>query len=450
MITKLRKDFYIFALILILLCGFALRIYNYNWDNDHYLHPDERYNALTAVNIKMPKDLSEYLDPEKSPFSPYNTDYKAYVYGTLPLFLTKILSVQLDMDVYGNIHEVGRIISSIFDTGTILLVYLITREFLNKRYSLIAALFYALTVLAIQFSHFFTVESFLVFFTALTLKMLLRLLHAQGKKQLLYTLLTGISFGLALASKISAILFGIIIAVVFLILLWRKIDKNDWKTGLFKTAFQGILLLVVTYLVFRFIQPYIFYTNNWLDFTIQPEFLSVFNFLQLAQKGDVIFPPSYQWMNTEPYIFPLKNLFLWGMGLPISIAAVAGLIFHFLQEFRNLPKQISWKNFYHFLSQPLILMLIWIVFVILYVGGNFTKSMRYLVPILPMIAIAAAFFLNLFQKNKKVVIVILLIIFLPSLFWSLAYINIYSQDSTRIAASKWIHQNLPENSYVSN
>src|SRR3990167_11532246 len=300
MISKLRKDLYIFVLIIILLCGFALRIYNYNWDNDHYLHPDERYNALTAVNIKMPKDLSEYLDPEKSPFSPYNTDYKAYVYGTLPLFLTKILSVQLDMDVYGNIHEVGRIISSIFDTGTILLVYLITREFLNKRYSLIAALFYTLTVLAIQFSHFFTVESFLVFFTALTLKMLLRLLHTQGNKEFLYTLLTGITFGLALASKISALFFGTIIAVVFLVLLWRKMDQDGWKAGLFKTISQGILLLVVTYLVFRFIQPYLFSTNNWLDFTINPEFLSVFNFLQLAQKGEVIFPPQYQWMNTAP------------------------------------------------------------------------------------------------------------------------------------------------------
>src|SRR3990172_6306987 len=180
MIKKLKKDLYIFILIAILLFGFALRIYNYNWDNDHYLHPDERYNALTAVNIKMPRDLSEYLDPQKSPLSPYNTDYKAYIYGTLPLFLTKILAVQLDMDTYGDIHEVGRVISAVFDTGTILLVYVIAREFLNKRHSLIAALFYTLTVLAIQFSHFFTVESFLVFFTALTLKMLLRLLHAQG------------------------------------------------------------------------------------------------------------------------------------------------------------------------------------------------------------------------------------------------------------------------------
>ena len=85
---------------------------------------------------------------------------------------------------YDEIHLVGRQLSALMDLGTVLVVYLIaTRLYRNRRLALLAAAFAAFSVLPIQLSHYFTVDTFTNFFGMLAFYFaaLLLTLHACGR-----------------------------------------------------------------------------------------------------------------------------------------------------------------------------------------------------------------------------------------------------------------------------
>ena len=165
----------------IVLLGSSLRLYGLNWDDSHHLHPDERFIVLTAVTIHWPKNVSEYLDPEISSLSPYNTDdYKSYIYGTFPLFLTKAFADVLGYGTYGKLHLVGRLLSALFDIGSLLLVYFIAINIFSKSTALLSAAFYAIAVLPIQQSHFFTADNFMVFWILLMFLLLVIFLEKES------------------------------------------------------------------------------------------------------------------------------------------------------------------------------------------------------------------------------------------------------------------------------
>ncbi len=63
----------------------------------------------------------------------------------------------------------GRLWSAIFATGTVLVVFLTGRLLYDRRVGLLAMLLMSTSVLDIQLAHYFTVDSFLTFFAALTI-----------------------------------------------------------------------------------------------------------------------------------------------------------------------------------------------------------------------------------------------------------------------------------------
>ena len=151
-------------LVLIILLASFFRLYGLNWDQGQHLHPDERFLTMVAAAIKIPSSFSDYLNPQISTMSPYNNNYSFFVYGTFPLYLTKVAGVITGNDGYGNIHFIGRILSALFDIGTVFLLFKIGQKILNVKAGLLAAFLYSIMVLPIQLSHFFAVDTFLNFF----------------------------------------------------------------------------------------------------------------------------------------------------------------------------------------------------------------------------------------------------------------------------------------------
>ncbi len=160
------------ALVTIIIIGAVFRLTGMNWDDYTHLHPDERFltmvtNALSFPGEpaagKLPAGCDEwggYFDSACSPLSPYNHDFGLFVYGTFPIFLTRMVGEFVNQTGYDEIHLVGRALSALFDLSTILLIFLIGRRMYGVRAGLLAALFLAASVLDIQQSHFFTVDTF--------------------------------------------------------------------------------------------------------------------------------------------------------------------------------------------------------------------------------------------------------------------------------------------------
>jgi hypothetical protein len=140
----------VLALAAILVLGAAFRFYNVNWNEDtYYIHPDERHTTVVVTAIEWPESLIEYLDTSHSSLNLPNNN-TVYFYSTLPLFLTKYVATQaealtgsildaqadpeetapmrLSLTSYDRIHLVGRVLSALFDLGSVLLLFFLARR----------------------------------------------------------------------------------------------------------------------------------------------------------------------------------------------------------------------------------------------------------------------------------------------------------------------------------
>ena len=84
------------SLVALLMIGFTLRVWNLNWDEGTHQHPDERYWSMVTEDISWPGS-GNYFNSADSTLNPYN-HRSTWVYGTLPLFITKAAANYLEKD----------------------------------------------------------------------------------------------------------------------------------------------------------------------------------------------------------------------------------------------------------------------------------------------------------------------------------------------------------------
>ena len=397
-------------LILIIVFGALLRLSNLNWDEGQHLHPDERYISLVLTAVRLPSSVQEYFSLE-NPLSPFNTQYSSYIYGQFPLSAVKYLSVKLGFDSYDKAYILGRTVSALLDTASILLVFILGRRLFGLRSGLFGSLAYASIPLAIQNSHFMTMESWQTFFWLITILVMLPKTYFQTDWRRQLT--GGILLGMALATKANSIYLA------GLILVWG-----------------GVLALPVAVLAFRFFQPTIFSSASWLDWGLKPEFRRAFEFQQSAINGTVMFPPQWQWMETAPVIFLIKNLGLWGLGPVLSILLIIGIAVSIYMIIKKRDFRVA-------------LLLVFSFAAIGYNGIKFVKTMRYAVPLLGVLAVFAGvgadWLIRKFQVSGRILAAGL---FIVVLVWTVMFTSIYRNPQTRITASKWIYQNIPAGSKI--
>ncbi|MGB9591903.1 MAG: hypothetical protein ACPL1K_05240, partial [Candidatus Kryptoniota bacterium] len=183
--------------------------------------------------------------------------------------------------------------------------------------------------------------------------------------------------------------------------------------------------------------------------------------------GDVDFPPALQWAR-RPIWFSAKNLILWGLGLPLGILAMGGLILMGWRIFRG-----DWHK--HTILWG------WTAFYFAWQSLQPNPTMRYQLPSYPGLAIMAAWALiwlaqssrsshpisnepqldnperspqrpNLRNRLRTIwqprwvipgVWVIGALILLLTAAWAFAFTRIYTRPVTRVAATRWIYQNVP-------
>ena len=423
----------LFILALILLLGAFFRFKGLDWDEGHHLHPDERFLTMVVHDLKWPADVGEYFDETRSGLNPRNVGHSFFGYGTLPTTLIKAITLLINKSDYDNISIIGRFICGLLDLLVIIFIFLIGRILYDDdRIALLASFFYSVTVLPIQISHFYSVDSFANFFIIVSIYFLVRIQKYNKIKDYFFC---GIFFGLAISSKISILTFVIIFPLVTIYHLCKS-KTDDASTEIIKSILKFSLTLVIAFLTFRICQPDAFQTSCLFSFNNR--WLKTMSDMSSLMKGTVDYPPSHQWANRIPIWHPWKNMVIWGMGIPLGITAWTGLIFSFIL----LIKKQSWKH---------LIPVSWIVFIFLYHGTQFIMPMRYFLPIYPMMVIIAAWFLiNIYILiyTKLIPKILIGIIALGTLLWAFSFLSIYTHPHTRIEASRWIYENIPSSSTI--
>ena len=427
----------------IILLALFLRFQNINWDSNFHLHPDERFLTMVGNAMKIPSSIEQYFNPDTSPLNPPNGGFSFFVYGAFPIILNKIIAVIFGNDTYNAFALQGRILSGLADMLVLLLVYK-TAELLfvetghapslhkNKNarnLPLWSAFFYAIAVLPIQLSHFFTTDSFLNLFMFASFYFALRFYVENnfvrtGLKPVPTLFFSALFFGLAIASKISAIY---ILPLILFFLCFPLIKER--KFGQFLKCL--LFFLVTSYLVIRIANPYYFRSTDLFDPRLNATFEKSITELKAMSDGKVWFPPAVQWHSKMPVLFSLFNLSVFGLGIPYFIFTIIGM--------------------FSAVSLELIAISLWVAGYFLYNSLSFTKALRYLIFLFPFFSLFAAIGVSKAisykqsaksYKLKAISIIIILLI------WPLMFSTIYLQKHTRVQASEWIYQNLPSQSLI--
>jgi YYY domain-containing protein len=540
-----REELVSLALIAILLVGGALRFYNVNWDKDTYhIHPDERNTAMVLVRLQWPSSVEQdgldqwldcrydlgancdqiqihwldalktYFDTSHSTLNPTNVG-GTYFYGTFPLFLTKFVAtvgdiVQLGqaqmspdpaaylashgrLTDYNHVHLVGRVLSGLFDLGTVLLLFFLARRLFDWRVGLLASFLLAFTVLNIQGSHYFTVDTFLTFFVTLTLWFTVDV--AEGKGWGAFTAL-GASMGFTLACKVSVFLLAAVVGLGVWMGWRRRINEGQTSgRAMWRSAGGLVLSVFVALAIFRVAQPYAWAGPNYTAWDTIPEPWG--QRLQIFQKmpepiravimpnpewiGDIVeagaqqtgaadMPWGRQWTERTPWLWPLQNMVLWTLGVPLGVAGWlgAGLIAFLLirRWWRRRGRERVWESGNSGIRGPgpravVVLPLAWVVLTFAWQGMQYVKSVRYFMPIHPFLAAFAGYLVvrgwdwarqrqlrRLWARIGAGVVAGFVAV--GTLLWAFAFIQIYTEPITRVQASRWIYENVEEGSAIAN
>lgn len=428
------RNKYTFFLILIIIVGLSLRLFAVNWDSHFHFHPDERAIIVFTLPLQFPASLQQFF----SQTSPWNPHF--FAYGSFPLYLLKLTTsllsyIDMQFTRYDYVTLIGRMLSALFDTGTIIVLYLIGKKLFQKNIGLVAAFFYAISVLPIQLSHFYAVDTIVTFFTTLLLYKLLIYYEHPRKKT---AVSIGVILGFALATKISAIVLLVSVAAAismdFLLIFIHKPHKiKHWLPHipifLKRLLIDGMLIIFSAVITFTILEPYAF-----IDFS---EFFR--QSLQQAEmtKNAFTFPYTLQYVGKISYLYEIQNSLLWGLGPILGIIAWTGCIFFFINLLKRKGQQ----------PQHLIIG----TFFIVYFGiiGSFAIGfMRYMLPLYPFLCLFASWltyntFLMLYKKSSLGAKGALGLFFILVSIWPVAFLSIYMHTSTRINASNWIIKNIP-------
>ena len=310
-------------LILILIMGGYLRLVGLDWDEEQHLHPDERFLTMVESSLLPVSTLGEYFDTGASTLNPGNQGHTFYVYGTLPIFMVRYLAEWLDFTGYGSIYLVGRFLSAVMDLLTVALVFFIGTRLYNRWVGLIGSAFSALAVLQIQQSHFFTVDTFITFFTLLAVYFAVEVVTAKEDRiDLVSYLFFGIALGMAVASKINAAPVALTLPMAAFI-HWSQQPEEKKNELVPRVLLFLVIAALVSLLTFRVVQPYAFKGPGFFNFALNENWVSGLKSLQAQTSGDVDFPPALQWAR-RPTWFSLKNLVVWGLGIPYALIAWIG------------------------------------------------------------------------------------------------------------------------------
>ncbi|MCB8981079.1 MAG: glycosyltransferase family 39 protein [Ardenticatenaceae bacterium] len=490
--VKTRRPFSwesISLLLLLLILGMAgyFRFTGLTWGEGNFLHPDEFFLMDVASRLRPADGFLEYLRTSESPLNPYNVDKSFYVYGNFPMTFTRYfaewatsacnnfadLCTQTYNTFYG-LQQSGRFLSALVDLLTVFLTFLIGRRLYSWQAGLLAAFFHGTAVMAIQQSHFFTMDNWAAFFTTLGVYTAVRAAGFGDEKQkwrLRWWVLFGLSLGLAVASRINVAPLAAIIGISAIAWLVRR--GHTWQslrqTGLgaldFQRVFLGVLLAAtVSLVVFRLAQPYAFADATiarsevlaqtgeepgtisvWLRSIIgfNPQWRSNMDEIQQQQSPEAVFPPALQWTDRAKIVFPFTNMVLYGMGIAAGLTAWAGLFWALWRIVRARPDWLV-----H--SIPVA----WSLAYFLFMGTRWVKSIRYFLPIYPTLFLLGGWALwTVWQKAQQseqrrtvkqaLAGGLITLAVVPSFLWANAFVQIYREPITRIAASAWMFDNIP-------
>jgi uncharacterized membrane protein len=451
-----RKRLVTFWLIVIILVGGALRLYNLRWDLGTFPHPDERSTLLFyAPTIELPENMADLLNPHQSPLNPFwnvhTQERRSYTYGHFPLYLLVLTGNFLTdltplVDRLGASPEmvaffreaatgrgyavIGRALVGLLDTLSIYLVFLIARRLYGQGAGLLAATLSAFAVLHIQLAHFFAVDPVSTTFVLLAIYGSILMVD---RRTVGPTILTGAAIGLAVSSKYSALPIVMAPAVAAWFIWQRPPAKTDDEPAadFSQVAYLLTVTAMVSFITFALTSPFVLLDyGNFYQSVVEEQGRMV--------SGVADFPFTRQYRHTISYVYFIEQQIRWGLGWPLGLLAFGSFAWVLVQAVRGKLAAGEW------------IILVWLIPYFGITGLFLAKFMRYMSPVTPLVIIFGVGMLVALRRfSRSLATGLAGLVLFGAIIWATMFVNgVYATEHTWVTASRWIYNNAPEGACI--
>ncbi|KXK07199.1 MAG: hypothetical protein UZ21_OP11001001162 [Microgenomates bacterium OLB22] len=403
---------------LIIVAALYTRFVGLDWGLPYPMHPDERNMAVSLMNLTCPTitALQECLHPH------------FFAYGQFPLYLgyaivlgSKFIRLDSSPISFTEATIALRTISALSSLLLLYSLYRLTQKLLSKsRFAFLAIL----TVLSlaiyspflIQSAHFGTTETFLMLLYCEIVRISIGL-KKKGKR--LTWGYCGALLGIAIATKVSALQFGLIPFVVWIRLFDRKHYIRWLGNGLALLLMGGVAYVVSS-------------PHNVISYK---EFFGSIYYELAVGRG--LYKAFYTrtFDDTVPMIFQLHSVLPYALGFGSALLGTVSMIV------------LTWRNAkLNLLRVALMLPLLSSVFL-------YAKWTRFSILSLPLIYVFIAlmvesYYSSVCKRRSYAFLVPFVLTGFYAMISGIAYLSIYRNSDTRVRASEWIYQHVLPHSVI--
>ena len=374
-------------------------------------HPDEEFVIGGAL---VPFD---WLTP---PFT---------VYGILPAHLLRLSLYVLggifdwphldlaDPESVRRVYYVARGLAIFFSLGTMVLVWLIARRHMGSLQANLALAFVAYAPGAVQQAHFFIVDGLFVFAATAALG---AIIEAAKTRDVIWFAISGLMIGVSITVRMNGVALAAVLTIFCLVGHGGMLARGSRNAALAHLAVAFVAALSTVILV----QPNLVVRPDLLFLDKAPKDFSLA--VQFA-RGEILQPWNLIDYHALPYIYHWTDL------LPLAIGAV-GTVFGAVAVFHAVRVGGSAH----------LALFMWLVLYFLQFGGLLAKSVRYVLPMVPVIAILTADLLARIRSKRQLLGVLLIAVAtLPTAVAGISFGRVYTETDSRLLAARWIERNVP-------
>jgi hypothetical protein len=411
------------ALAAIMCLGAAVRFWGIRFGLPHTAsRPDEEFVVAVALGF-FSGDYNPHFFQWPSLFF-----YLAHGVAWLGYLASRVLGDHSDLEAFlRSVHADPawfyisiRVLSAACGVATIAAVYSLARTLFDRATALAAAFFLSLAYLHVRDSHFGVLDVTVTLFVVLTARLLADAWQRDAPRSRF--VLAGICAGLAASIKYNAAaVAAVAVVVVAMRLVTRAGERPNAAAGdvaAFALAFAGCFLAGTPY--------------AWLDARA---------FLAGVREQSLHFTEGHGIRIGNGWLHHLTFSLRYGLGLPLLLAGLGGLAAASLTAPR---KAIVLGTF------PLLYFGV--------IGAGQTAFVRYVVPLLPFLCIAAGFGVTRLggrfvtgrfaRWRPGLAAAAAAVILIPSVVNVLRFDRIISRVDTRVLAAQWLGERMAPGSVL--
>ncbi len=236
------------------------------------------------------------------------------------------------------------------------LVYKIARIKFGEKVAILSTLFFSIFIASAFFEgNVANVENYFMFFTTLSIYLIIK--NDKFRKSILYTYLLGVILGLGVMFKVSAILDGFFVIVLFFFIF--EADSHDFKSFIKNSWFYGIGVLspMILFLLYEIL------IHNFKN-AINAMFLYNIPYVSYQASNRIL---GFSYFKFTLVMFFIAIIFIYFLYKKFKIDInIVIIILWFLCDY--YASVISGRGYLHYLLQPLVpfsILLAYLIFLVI-------------------------------------------------------------------------------------